>query len=120
MTGTTNDGAGRPRLRTGETGRRHGSVPPQRTSGGSRVRELLVGADDSDESLDEVVTAAREAQAAGVALRLRASPEVTAHGEEVARERVAHRLQLAAEMARALCPGLEVTVASGQEGDQAG
>ncbi len=112
MAETTNDGDGRTHLRgdAGEAGQRR-SLPAQRTSGPSEVREVLVGPDDSDASLDRVVAAAREAQAAGTVLHLRAAPEVTSPGGRPrAGERLAHRLDLAAQVARALCPDLEVKV----------
>jgi sugar phosphate isomerase/epimerase len=115
MTGTTNDGAGRgPRSRPPADGSSVAppTVPSQRAAGGQApTHEVVVRLDASDESLDRVVAAAREAQAAGLVLHLVAVPEPRRPGAAaVARERLTHRLDMAAEVARALCPGLPVEV----------
>ena len=114
--GTTNDGAGR-RPRPRAPAERSGATPPgfpsQRAPGGAPApREVVVPLDSSDESLDRVVAAARDAQAAGTILRLVPAPgEDVVAGGAVARDRLAQRLDLAAEVARALCPDLTVEVA---------
>ena len=117
MTETTNDGAGWTlRGSPGERRRPKPSVPAQRMSGRAEVHEVLVGSDDA--ALDRVVAAAREAQATGSVLRLRAAREAgLPGGASVARERLAHGLELAAEVARALCPGLEVEVTGLEDTD---
>jgi hypothetical protein len=120
MTGTTNDGAGRrPPLRPpAETPRSAPpAVPSQRASSAQpAAREVVVPLEGTDESLDRVVAAAREAQAAGAVLHLvAAAGPGGSGGAGVARERLTHRLDMAAQVARALCPGLVVEV-TGPEG----
>jgi hypothetical protein len=81
---------------------------------------VVVPLDASGESLDRVVAAARDAQAAGAVLRLVAAPAGDASAGPDVRERLAQRLDLAAEVARALCPDLTVEVAGPQEDPEEG
>lgn len=112
MTGITNDGAaGTSSARGGDERRPAPDLPTQRyPRDRPSLLEVVVRLDESDESLDQVVTAAREARARGAVLRLLATHDPEHAGSRVARERVARRLALGAEVARAVSPGLEVRV----------
>jgi hypothetical protein len=82
--------------------------------------EIVLALDLSDEALDQVVVAARLAGAEHARLRLvaaevlgrsRTTPaDPPADGAAVARDRVERHLAVAAELARAVTPGLEVLI----------
>ncbi|MGN6575582.1 MAG: hypothetical protein ACTHKG_07840 [Nocardioides sp.] len=115
MTGTTNDGGDRRpfRPRTDTSRPTPPTVPVQRVPSAqpAPTREVVVPLEATDESLDRVVAAAREAQAAGAVLHLvAAAGPALPGGADIARERLTQRLDMAAEVARALCPGLTVEV----------
>jgi hypothetical protein len=74
----------------------------------SAPEPVVVAVDHSDVSLDAVVAATRRAAALGVPLQLTVEPRVLPEDSDVTRAHLVQRIELAAELAQALEPGLAV------------
>lgn len=91
---------------------RSAAVPRQRGSHRNPdASEIVVRLDVTDAALDRVVEAVRRAAGAGLALRLLAADGPGAGS--VVRDRFEHQLAVAAELARAVAPQVEVRVGDG-------
>lgn len=81
------------------------TIPEQRPGPGDTAERVVVAVDESEASLDRVLSAAREAQARGVPLELEPheNPLTERH-----HARILQRLDSAVQLARTVAPGLDV------------